>query len=469
MNPPVTDPARAPARFLAIPSMLSKAALAAVIMAAASHSAPAACLDAEPEIRTVVAESSGQASLPIRSLVFNGLRTTREDVVRRELRNRVGESFSCAKWESEKARLEDLDIFGHVDLETSVKDSGVILAYVFRELPPYIPFVAVSKTEQDGLSLGPALASLNFLGQGIRAEFISRFGGTTEFQGSLSSNRLWDLPLEYDLAVLRVDSYNRFESFHEDSWRVKLDLAQGLGASGWAESAHILYEGELFYLRDGVGDSGVLLSEGGDLVPRLGTGFRWDGRNRRHNPTRGFFQELLVTQNGGFLGGQADYREWMSDTRAYLPWHSRNTLALGGLYRFRDGIMGTTFGRYDQFHAGGINTLRGYGNDAFRGKSELILNAENRMDWIRKRTLSLWRWSAYYGLQGILGWEAASLWDHNALLERDFHAGMYAGVHILVAGADRIRFEAGSKFAKFQVEFDVGILDKAEVQRFRAR
>ena len=142
---------------------------------------------------------------------------------------------------------------------------------------------------------------------------------------------------------------------------------------------------------------------------------------------------------------------------------------MGSLYQFRDGTLGSTFGRYDRFHVGGVNTLRGFGNDAFQGKSEWILSAENRMDWIRKRTLRLWRWSAYYGLQGILGWEGASLWDHDALLERDFHAGMYAGVHILVAGADRLRFEAGSKFAKFQVAFDVGILDKVDVQRFRAR
>jgi hypothetical protein len=40
---------------------------------------------------------------------------------------------------------------------------------------------------------------------------------------------------------------------------------------------------------------------------------------------------------------------------------------------------------------------------------------------------------------------------------------------LLIAGADRIRLEAGSKFAKIQVESDVGILDKADVQRFRAR
>ncbi len=404
---------------------------------------------------------------------FEGLGTTRSDVVRRELRNHVGELFSCAKWEAERNRLEDLDIFADVRLQTVRKDSGVVLTYVFRELPPYIPFVAVAKTEQDGLSLGPALASLNFLGQGIRAEFITRFGGTTEFQASLSAPRLWDLPVKYDFAVLRVDSYNNFEAFHEDSWRAKLDLAQGLSESGLPDPAYILYAGELFYLRDGAQDgkrdSGVLLSAGGDFVPRLGTGFMWDGRDRRHNPRRGLYQELRVTQNGGFLGGPADYREWLSDTRLYLPWQSRNTLVLAGLYQYRDGVMGESFGRYDRFHVGGVNTLRGYSNDAFRGKSETVLTLENRMDWVRKRTLKLWRWSAWYGLQGILGWEGASLWDHNALLEGDFHTGAYGGVHLLIAGADRIRFEVGSKFAKFQVESDIGILDKADVQRFRAR
>jgi len=119
---------------------------------------------------------------------FQGLRTTDAEVVTRELRNHPGERFTCAKWERERIRLEDLDIFSEVGLETAVRDSQVALTYRFRELPPYIPFVALAKTDQDGLSLGPALASLNFLGQGIRAEFITRFGGTTEAQASMAKH-----------------------------------------------------------------------------------------------------------------------------------------------------------------------------------------------------------------------------------------------------------------------------------------
>ena len=131
--------------------------------------------------------------------------------------------------------------------------------------------------------------------------------------------------------------------------------------------------------------------------------------------------------------------------------------------------MGADFGRYDLYHVGGVNTLRAFGNDAYQGKSEIILNLENRLDLIRRRTLKVWRWSAYYGLQGILGLETASLWDHEALIEGDFHSGAYVGLHLLVAGVDRIRFECGSKFTKFELLADIGIFDKPDIQRFRAR
>lgn len=400
---------------------------------------------------------------------FQGLRTTDAKVVARELRNHPGERFTCAKWERERTRLEDLDIFSEVGLETVVRDSLVSLTYRFRELPPYIPFLAVAKTDQDGLSVGPALASLNFLGQGMRAEFITRFGGTTEAQASLTNSRVGPLPLQYDLAVLRVDSYNDFEAFHEDSWREKLDLALGMETWGWPGPAYLIGAAELFHLGATRSDSAALLSPDGDWVPRLGIGARWDGRDRRHLPRAGWYQELRLTQNGGFLGGPADYREWLSDTRAYLPWLRRNTAVAMALYQYRDGSLGRTFGRYDRFHAGGANTLRGYGHDAFRGKSECILTLENRTDLMRKRNIRLWRWGAFAALQGVLGLEAASLWDHNAMMEKDFHPSWYAGLHILASGADRLRLEAGSKFAKFEVEWDLGILDKADVQRFRAR
>lgn len=429
--------------------------------------APGAASSQEPDsVRATCSEAEGRR---VTFQDFQGLRTTSVAVVLRELRNHPGDRFSCAKWEAERSRLEDLDIFSEVDLDRVVRDSTVALTYRLLELPPYLPFVAVTLTDQDGLSMGPGLASLNLFGQAIRTEIITRFGGTTEAQVSFSSKRAWILPLEYDLAVLRVDSYNDFEKFHEDSWRAKLDLALGMGDYGWPEPAHILHGMELLHMAAGKRDSGVLLHRSGDWLPRLSAGLRWDGRDRIHLPRKGFYQDVRLMQTGGFLGGPADYREWLSDSRAYLPWSARNILTAMALYQFRDGIRGETFPVYDQFHVGGANTLRGYGHDAYRGKSECILTLENRTDLMRKKQVRFWNWGAFLAVQGLIGVEAASVWDHEAPAEGDFHPSAYAGVHLLLAGADRLRFEAGSKFAKFEFEWDLGILDKADVQRFRAR
>lgn len=402
-------------------------------------------------------------SLPIRSISFEGLNTTREHIVQRELGHRPGMAFSCAEWELERTRLEDLDIFSEIRIKT---ESGR-LTYLFRELPPYIPFVTVAVTDQDGFSAGPGLASLNFLGYDIRTEAIARFGGTTEFQASISSPWLGGLPVEYDLAAIRVDSYNHIERFHEDSWRVKLELAHRLG-----RKSQFLYNGEFFRLRAEKVDTAVrkvTLDPEGDIIPRLGGGYLWDGRDRRHNPRRGLYQEFRVTQSGGFLGGDADYSEWLSDTRVYLPWSWRNVLFLGALYQYRTGETGQTFPIYDQFHAGGANTLRGFGNDAYRGRNECIATLENRVDLVRKRGFKLWNWGGYYGLLGVAGVEAASLWGHHALMEGGFHAGTYAGLHLVSAGIDKIRLELGSNTAKLDIQITLGILEKADVQRFRAR
>lgn len=398
----------------------------------------------------------------IRSIELEGLRTTRREVVYRELGHRAGAPFDCAEWERERTRLEDLDIFAEIRVRS---DTGR-LVYTFRELPPYIPFVSILLTDQDGFSMGPALASFNFLGRDIRLEAMARFGGTTELLAAVSSPWLGNLPLEYDLALIRVDSYNDFEDFHEDSWRLKLDLQQRLRGR-----SEILYLGELFWM-DATGappGTDPTLSPGADFLPRLGLGYLWDGRDRRHNPRAGVYQEVRLTQNGGWLGGDADYLEWLSDTRAYLPWLGRNVLHVAGLYRYRTGEVGTSFPIYDRFHTGGVNSLRGFRRDAFRGRSEWVGTLENRTDLLKKRNFTLWKWGGYFGLQGVIGLEAASLWGHDDLLEGGAEVGLFGGLHLLVAGVDKVRLEGGSNTARLRFEWGLGILEKADAQRFRAR
>ena len=113
------------------------------------------------------AEPASPAECPdgvaVASIEFEGLKHTKPRVVERELQNRVGEQFAAEKFEAEKRRLQDLDLF----TEISVSCEGTKLTYHFKEIFRWIPAPAGKKTDRDGLMLGLALANINVAGDYI--------------------------------------------------------------------------------------------------------------------------------------------------------------------------------------------------------------------------------------------------------------------------------------------------------------
>ncbi len=397
---------------------------------------------------------------PISGMEFQGLNHTRSSVVKDALENRQGNLFSCKDWETERNRLKDLDIFAEVILVAQPRQDSVSLVYRFRELPPFLPLASVSKTDQDGWSIGPAVAALNVLGTGKRLDLMTRFGGTTEYQAQISGRQFFGHSAEFSAVWIHSDSYNSFDSAHENSHRIK-----GEGFWPWMGNREFGMTGlaEYFWIR--ASSAKITLRSDGDNVPRFGLGLRWDTRDRVLIPRRGFFLEARFAQNGGALGGPADFWEGMTDMRAYLPFTGRQGLATNMLYQYRKGLLGS----YDRFHVGGTNTLRGYPDNSYNGQSECLLNGEYRFDAVEERIQKLGPWSLNYGVQLVAGVDAASLWNGNSAIPGTFHPGIYGGVHILIPGMERIRLEVGSKTARMDLLFSAGLFEKTTVQRFKTR
>ncbi len=396
---------------------------------------------------------------------YQGLLHTRPAVVDREMRHREGSHFNCLEWEQEKKRLQGLDIFADIALYFQDNDGAVDLEYRFKEVPAYIPFVTVKKTDQDGFSAGPALASLNFLGQAIRLQGSARFGGTNEILLLVSSRWLHTLPIKYDLAYIRVDSDNAFDDYRETSNRGVLEMNYRI--KPWFEP---VLAAELWHLKEDRARPELLLSGGAaDWVPRLGAGFVVDTRDVLFNPSRGIYHEMRWTQSGGPLGGPSDFQEWLSDTRAFFPLARRDIVHVSLLYRYRTGELGETIGIYDDFHLGGGNSLRGFAPNTTSGKSEVLLTLENRLDLLGRRTFSWWKINLHYGLQLVAGMDWAANWNHDVLLGGELFQSAFGGVHVLLPGVDRIRLELGSGTAKFDMVFTVAMFEKSFFQRFRDR
>ena len=146
----------------------------------------------------------------ISSVHFEGLEHTNPRVVQRELLNKAGEVFSTEKFEAEKRRLQDLDLFTEIEVSCRSASNSEFripnseLTYRFQEIFRWIPAPAGKKTDRDGLMIGLALANLNVLGEDIRAEVQYRtstdpFLDNNEYAFYASSPYLFGLPLGWNL------------------------------------------------------------------------------------------------------------------------------------------------------------------------------------------------------------------------------------------------------------------------------
>ena len=418
----------------------------------------------------------------ISSVRFEGLEHTNPRVVQRELLNKAGEAFSTEKFETEKRRLQDLDLFTDITVECSsgLDSSGALhpqndvgatrLTYTFQEIFRWIPAPAGKKTDRDGLMIGLALANLNVLGEDIRAEVQYRtstdpFLDNNEYAFYASSPYLFGLPLGWNLEFLRTDSYDDIRGFQDDSWL--LDLALDYGITPHLSLLMTVAGREL---KDAA------------FLPEFGFGFAFDFRDSKLDSRRGVYFEYMLTHVGegddrdincnileeGDCGdgmGGENYRELLTDARAYYTlW--RFVTGATALVRYRLGDVE----RYDYYYHGGANTFRGHEADSnYLGVHEVLLTLEERFVLMERHAASIAGVNFFYGVQLVAGLDGSLLWDKGRPGWDDYEGAVYGGIHLVIPALDRIRLEVGYSPDKGEPVFYFGLFDKVTSSRWRSR
>jgi outer membrane protein assembly factor BamA len=414
---------------------------------------------------------------------FEGLVQTKESVVTRTILNRVGSAYSEDLWAEEKERLMDLDLFASVALTVDDSPSGAVLTYRFTELPRFLFFPAMRRTDQDGLLMGPGVVFMNLFGLGVREELMYRTTVAPEpfkAKEALSWTHVRPssgVPVESDLTFDAFNSYNDLKRYDERSvygllnmMTPKFGIVRGIAAFSTFTVKH---DDNAPYFVSGSRRYRMFYGKGGyDFLPSAGAGLIIDTRERLMNPHRGFYLEGRYTKFGERLGGDGNFSEYLGDFRAYFPITSRQILHLNALGRYRPGDVPA----YEFIHVGGVNSLRTYSPDADRfSQHELLATAEYRFELFARRPISLFDLHAYYGLQIIAGTDCALEWrPEDRLKESRRYYSFYAGLHILTPALERIRLEFGFNgldFRKKEISlgFSFGWYEKSETQRRRVR
>lgn len=429
---------------------------------------------ASPDSLKAASECADGAT--IAQLSFDGLKHTKSRVVERELLNRVGEPFSQEKFEAEKRRLQDLDLF----TEISVSCEGTKLTYHFKEIFRWIPAPAGKKTDRDGLMLGLALANINVAGEDIRAEVqyrttVDPFFDKNEAAFYASSPYLFGLPLGWNFEFLLTDSYDNIRGFQEKSVLLDLDLE-------YKFLPHLSMLGTAAYRR---------LRDFANL-PELGLGFAFDYRDSKLDTRDGMYFEYMLTHVGAgeeyvFCGVNIEsdelgepvetgsrfcntdngenYWELLTDARAYKTF-GRFVTGATALVRYRPGEVKF----YDYYYHGGANTFRGHEADSGSlGVHEALLTLEERFVLMERHAASLWGINFFYGVQLVAGLDGSLLWDKGRPGWDNYEGAVYGGIHLVIPALDRIRFEVGYSPDRGEPVFYFGLFDKVTSSRWRSR
>ncbi|MBP2681425.1 MAG: Surface antigen variable number repeat-containing protein [Candidatus Krumholzibacteriota bacterium] len=399
----------------------------------------------------------------VSGISFTGNRTTKESFIRRELGLAVGDTLSVERLGEGIRNLENYGIFGSITVAAKDSADGVHLDYQFREMPSYIPFVAVQYTEEDGFSIGPAVAAVNLFGRGIRASGSVLFGGTTSFE--LVARYPW-ITADYRLGLmLRASHLSRdddFLEFEETSDEITPWVTRYLGEHGRVRGM-IGY----FHMksdRDGV----TLSSDRSDHFLRVGAAVGHDTRDSWRDTRNGWQNEIEVVGNIG----DGDFATTTIDLRRFQRLTRKQTLFLGGLASLQTGEVGADVPAYLQYFIGGANSVRGQnvdlGNSLF-GKNQMIATAEYQLSLLPLRPYNFFKWSAAMGLQLAVFADAGTAWSApDDLSMNRAKGGFGTGLRLLIPGVEMIRFDVGFN-RQGDVYFHFGGGFKWEAQRLRLR
>ncbi|MGR8918503.1 MAG: outer membrane protein assembly factor BamA [Gammaproteobacteria bacterium] len=331
----------------------------------------------------------------VRRVNFFGNAKTRDEVLRRELRQMEGGWISTSKVERSKVRLRRLGYFEDVNVETPAVPGSTDLVdvnYTVKERPSGNLLLGLGFSQSAGLIFNTSVTQDNFLGSGKSLSFAFNNSEINRTFRLGYFNPYWTIDgvaRGFDVSYSETDAGNT-NVVRYDQKVVSAGVNFGLPLTeyyyinfGASYEATEINTNPLFL--DPV-IARFLFIEGNDYdTIRLRTSFSYDTRNAAIFPDRGTLQRIraqITTPGGDLRYFKVDY-----DARVFIPLVRKYTLLLKGAVGYGDSYGDTEeLPFFENFFAGGPRTVRGYEENslgpedvfgrALGGNISLVGNAE---------------------------------------------------------------------------------------------
>lgn len=410
-----------------------------------------------------------------------GNRRTKDYVMRRLIKTRPGQTFSVEKWTSDLRRLYNTQWFETVTPQDDQPDIGVVnLTASVKEARTGQFSFGVQVDPQSSVAGVLKLSDSNFngTGQSLGIDLTQATQGGGASAGLDYGNPFYD---SRD-TTLRASIYSRliyrFSGTFGQSSSITSANTYSERRTGTSVGFSRPITDKLSY-----GISGRFENvQTNDIGTNVTDFIQQDGNvsvltlagtiNRRDvdtDPSRGDYAHLSlepgyadITKVGGqiadasVLGGNSFFKSTLEYRRYFTKEPARTVKDLEAprhvlAMRARLGTINGKVPFFEQYFAGGPDTLRGYPDDRFWGRNQFLLNFEYR--YPLQRAFSLIPFVDYGGAWGGFG----SVNDYSQSTSPNLHVGYGAGLSFKIPGLGNIRLDLGfDEQGKSRTHFQIG-------------
>lgn len=331
----------------------------------------------------------------VRRINVTGNTKTRDEVVRREMRQMESAWYDAQKVQSSKERIDRLGFFTEVAVETppvqGTTDQLDVNVNV-TEKPTGNLMLGLGTSSSDKVILSGAISQNNFMGS----------GNNVGLQVNTSkSNRTYSV--SYTNPYFTPDGVSQgFDVYHRTTDTSSTDLAyyksqstgggirfgfpideyQSFSFGVAADTTSIdVYDSSPSYYKKYVADFGKT-----NISIPLTLTWAKDTKNSFFFPTKGTYQRASLEV--GLPGGDLTYYRANYQIQHFLPLSKRFTLMLNGDLGYAGGYSGKDLPFFKNYYAGGVNSVRGFktstlgtsgtldGDDHLGGNRKIVGNAE---------------------------------------------------------------------------------------------
>ncbi len=313
-----------------------------------------------------------------------GNTSTRDKVIRREVRLDEGDIFHPKKLKRSYSRINNLNYFDAVEVipEPRPAEGTMDITVRVKERPTGSFSIGGGYSSLDGFIATGEITEGNLFGRGQTVKLKGELGGRRqEYYLRFTEPWLFDRPISFDATL-----YNQTVKYIDYSKEATgFSVTFGKWFTEYTGGS-LGYSFERANIRDVAEDASELVKDqaGKKDTSKVMTSLKRDSVDNRLYPRDGSLNAIYADFAG--LGGDNGFYSVTGDSGWHFPLFTESAFSVRGRVSFADGILGKELPLYERFYVGGINSVRGheYGKagpqDEFGeyigGNKQLIFNVE---------------------------------------------------------------------------------------------